>query len=362
MISTAAKVDWRQLWCVGPSRVFTAEEMAIAGSDAPSPTLLAVAGINFATIVFVVLQLAPASQTARLTAALLALAILATSAGRWLWWRPWRRSLTIASCGVALAMVLLSLGASWRIREHEEVYAVGMTLALGCTVIVAMLWFLVIWRSHQIEGRLREQAEREKAIEMARRLASAQLEPHFLFNTLASLQHWVQTQDERAAPLLEALTGYLRTTLPLFDRPLLAAGDELRAVERYLQVMQARLGSARLQWRLDVEPRVSRALLPPGVLLTLVENAVAHGVEPLLAGGSILLRGTREGSDAVFDVVDNGPGPGDDSVDGVGLANIRQRLTLSAGPRAHLVVETAGAQGGCRATIRLPYAAAAGEI
>ncbi len=358
MISTAMKVDWRQLWCAGPTRVFTAEEMALAGSDPPSPTLVAAAGINFATVVFVVLQLAPAAQTARLTAALFALGVLAVSAGRWLWWRPWRRPLTLASLGVALAMVLLALGARWRIPDRDEVHAVAVTLGVGCSVVVAMLWFLVVWRSHQIEGRLREQAEREKSIEMARRLASAQLEPHFLFNTLASLQHWVQTQDERAAPLLEALTGYLRTTLPLFDRPLLAAGDELQAVERYLQVMQARLGSARLQWRLDVAPDAARAQLPPGVLLTLVENAVAHGVEPLLKGGSIVLRGAREGNDVVYHVIDNGPGPTDGDVDGVGLANVRKRLALTAGSRANLVL-AAGPQGGCQATIRLPYTTAA---
>ena len=354
MVPTAKRIDWSQILCPGPRRMFTADEMALAGSDAPSATLVTVAAINFATVVFVVLQLAPPAQTARLTAALVALGVLATSAARWLWWRPWRRSLTTASVGVALAMVLLTLGARWRIADREQSYAVGMTLAIGCTGIVAMLWFLVVWRSQQIEGRLREQAEREKAIEMARRLASAQLEPHFLFNTLASVQHWVQTRDERAAPLLEALTGYLRSTLPLFDRPLLAAGDELLAVERYLQVMQARLGRARLEWRVEVEADAGQALLPPGMLLTLVENAVAHGIEPLLSGGTITLRGARRDGDVVFTVEDNGPGPADDRRDGVGLANIRQRLALAAGAPAHLVV-AAGPQGGCRAEIRMPY-------
>ena len=68
----------------------------------------------------------------------------------------------------------------------------------------------------------------------------------------------------------------------------LPAGDELVAVQRYLEVMQARLGE-RLAWQLDIGPGLERALLPPGLLLTLVENAVAHGVEPLLAGGRIVL-------------------------------------------------------------------------
>jgi hypothetical protein len=350
-------IDWSQFWCPGRRQPFTAEEMARAGSDAPSPTLIAVTCLNIALVAFAVLQGAPAAQTARLTAALAALVVGCAWAARWLWWRPWRRPLMAASLGLGFGLVVLLLGSSARIGDRNEAYAVVLTMALLGVIAMVLLTLLVLWRAAQIEGRLREQAERAKAIEMARRLASAQVEPHFLFNTLASVQHWVQTRDERAAPMLEALTGYLRATLPLFDRPLLPAADELRAVERYLQVMQARLGAERLQWRLEVEPDAARAQLPPGLLLTLVENAVTHGVEPQLAGGSVTLRGARRGDDVVFEVDDNGPGPGAAVEDGTGLANVRQRLALHAGERAALRVES-GSEGGCRAEIRLPWSTA----
>lgn len=346
-------IDWSQLWYPGPKRPFTADEMARAGSDAPVGTLVAVVGVNLASVAFVMLQLAPPGQTARLSAALAALAMMGTMAARWLWWRPWRRPLLQVTLGVVAAMLAFALGVRWRVPVREERFAVMLTLAIGCGLLVAALTLLVIWRAHAIEARLREQAERAKAIEMARRLAAAQVEPHFLFNTLASVQHWVQTKDDRAAPLLAALTGYLRATLPLFDRALLPAGDELVAVQRYLEVMQARLGE-RLAWRLDIEPGLERALLPPGLLLTLVENAVAHGVEPLLAGGRIVLSAQRVGSEAVFEVRDNGPGPGADAHDGVGLANARQRLALTCGSSARLAIDAAPG-GGCRARINLPY-------
>ncbi|MDP2006591.1 MAG: histidine kinase [Rubrivivax sp.] len=346
------RVDWSQLWYPGPKRAYTADEMARAGSDAPSPTLVAAAGINFATVAFVVLQLAPAAHTARLTAALVALAVMGSVAARWLWWRPWRRPLMQAQFAVTAAMLLLATGMRWRLPERPDREAVALVLVIGSALLVAALWFLVVWRAQQIEARLREQAEREKAIEMARRLAAAQIEPHFLFNTLASVQHWVQTKDDRAAPLLAALTGYLRATLPLFNRELLTAGEELVAVQRYLEVMQARMGE-RLKWRLDIEPGLAQALLPPGLLLTLVENAVAHGVEPLLAGGEIVLTARRDGADAVFEVKDNGPGPASDMQDGVGLANARERLALHGGDSARLHVGAAPG-GGCRAQIRLP--------
>jgi len=349
-------IDWTQIWYPGPKRAFTADEMARAGSDAPSRTLTTVLGINLAAVAFVVLQFAPAAQTARLTAALAALAALGATAARWLWWRPWRRPLLQASLGVAGAMLALTLGIRWRVPDREERFAIALTLAVGCGLLVAALTFLVIWRAHAIEARLREQAERAKAIEMARRLAAAQIEPHFLFNTLASVQHWVQTKDDRAAPLLAALTGYLRATLPLFDRALLPAGDELVAVQRYLEVMQARLGE-RLAWRLDIAPGMEGALLPPGLLLTLVENAVAHGVEPQLGGGEIVLSALHQGHEAVFEVRDNGKGPDAAMQDGVGLANARQRLALSCGPQACLQIDAAPG-GGCRARISLPFQSA----
>lgn len=350
---TRQRIDWSQLWYPGRKHPFTPEEMAQAGSDAPSRTLLAVAGVNFATPAFVALLLAPATQTARLTAAFVALALMGSFVGRWLWWRPWRKPLMQVQFALALCMLVAALGIRWRVDDRADREVVMAAFSVGIGLLVIVSWFLVVWRAHTIEARLREQAEREKSIEMARRLAAAQIEPHFLFNTLASLQHWVQTKDDRAAPLLAALTGYLRATLPLFNQALLPAGQELVAVQRYLEVMQARMG-ARLHFTLDIEAGLERALLPPGLLLTLVENAIAHGLEPQLAGGHIRLRAQRQGGNAVFEVLDNGAGPAPNMQDGVGLSNARQRLALNFGPAARLQIGPA-AGGGCRAEISLPW-------
>ena len=165
----------------------------------------------------------------------------------------------------------------------------GGVLAPLLTITLSW-WFLTLYRAHQIEGRLRELAERDKAVALAGQLMAAQIQPHFLFNSLASLQHWVHTRDERAAPLLDALTGFLRDTLPLFNRPELTLRDEVPAVQHYLEVMQARLGP-RLQFAIDLPPALLPLRLPPGLLLTLVENAVEHGVQPNLAGGTVQIQG-----------------------------------------------------------------------
>ncbi len=350
---TPPPIDWSQLWYPGRKMPFTADELARAGRDGPSPTLIAVAGVTVGLLAFVILLLSPPGQTARLTGLLIGLAVVTFSIARRLWCNPWRRPLLLACLGFALGMWVVIGLLRWRIPDREERQAVVQVLVLCGTMVPMLLWFLTVWRAHQIEARLREQAERGQAIEMARRLAAAQIEPHFLFNTLASVQHWVQTKDDRAGPLLAALTGYLRATLPLFDRALLPAGDELEAVRRYLEVMQARMGE-RLAFTLDIPPELGRALVPPGLLLTLVENAIAHGLEPRLAGGHVRLRARREDAWAVFEVVDDGAGPAPDMRDGVGLGNARQRLALTCGPEASLNIAPAPG-GGCRAVIRLPW-------
>jgi signal transduction histidine kinase len=352
---TASRIDWSQLWYPGPKRAFTTEEMARAGGAGPSRTFLLVMAVNLVSIVWVALLMAPAGQRLPLAAVLAVLVTLGVAAAAWLWSRPWRWPLMVVSLGLAASLVALAVALRWWVPEREARLAAGLPLAVGCAVLVVLMWFLVIWRAQDIEAKLREQAEREKSMEMARRLANAQIEPHFLFNTLASVQHWVQTKDDRAAPLLDALTGYLRATLPLFNRPVLAAADELLAVRRYLAVMQARLG-ARLQFVVDIDPAVEAVCLPPGVLLTLVENAVAHGIEPQIAGGQISVQGQQVADAAVFSVQDNGPGPVAGMAEGVGLSNARQRLFLTCGPHAQLHIGHA-AQGGCRAEIRLPLKA-----
>jgi hypothetical protein len=354
---TSSRIDWSQLWYPGRKRAFTAAELAQAGGAGPSRTFFVVIAVNVLSIVLVSLQMTPAGQRGPVAAALAVLTAMGAGAAWWLWNRPWRWplmavSLTLAGSLIALAMVL-----RWLVPDREARLAAGLPLAVGCGVLVALMWFLVIWRAQDIEAKLREQAEREKSIEMARRLATAQVEPHFLFNTLASVQHWVQTKDDRAAPLLQALTGYLRATLPMFNRPLVVATDELLALRRYLEVMQARLG-ARLRVEIHVDSAVDNTLLPPGVLLTLVENAVAHGIEPQISGGHITVQGAADGTHAVFTVTDNGPGLPASFNEGVGLSNARQRLQLTCGSQAQLLLGAAPG-GGCRAELRVPLKAPA---
>ncbi|MFN0184995.1 MAG: sensor histidine kinase [Aquabacterium sp.] len=345
------RIDWSQLWYPGPARRFSAAEMASAGAEPPGATLKLVVLANAAFMGFMMLQFAPAPHTAVLTAVLTALVLLTGAAAQWLWWRPWRGPLFKVSVLLVLCLITLALAVRLRVPDLALRSWLAGILAGGSVLGCLLLWFLAVWRSHQIEARLAELSERERAADMARQLLAAQIQPHFIFNTLAALKHWVDTKDDRAPVLLEAFSGYLRATLPLFQRRRLPLADEADAVRRYLQVMQLRLGE-RLRHAVDIAPDVMQARLPPGLLLTLVENAIAHGVEPQLRGGTVAVQADAVGGALQIEVRDDGPGPAPAAREGTGLTNLRARLAWAYGDQASFEL-VAGTAGTC-ARLRLP--------
>lgn len=348
------RIDWSQLWYPGPTRVFSDDELARAGGDRPSRTLIAGVLLNYALLGFMLMHTAPREATAALAALLALGGLLMRQTGVALWRRPTRRLLAAWTClGTAVLVggaLLLVLGVFER-RSAAAGWVLTTGIVLGL-LLTTCGWFVAVYRAQQIEARLREQAEQARALAMAGQLAAAQIQPHFLYNALAALQHWVQAKDDRAAPMLDALTGFLRATLPLFNRPRLALGDEAAAVREYLAVMRLRLGE-RLRHQVAIEPEAAAAQVPPGLLLTLVENAVEHGVTPSLLGADVQVRARRDGGLVVIEVADSGPGLPPGTADGVGLANTRTRLAQAFGERATLHLDNA-AGGGCIARITAP--------
>lgn len=342
---------WSQWLYPGPRRVFTADEMARAGKQ-PWPAMLecyvlfnavAMLGLGFA--------MDPLPQALWMFCGGLALTALGLGVARCLWHKPTRWRLNVASICAGLlfwAAFLATVAALGREGARAVASGVVPHLAWIFVAMVSAWWALTVYRAHQIEARLRELAEQDAALRLSARLATAQIQPHFLFNTLASLQHWVDTGDARAAPLLRDFTAYLRATLPMFERELQPLADEMAMVRRYLAIMQARLG-ARLAFHIDV-PAGDTTPLPPGIVLTLVENAIGHGIEPQLRGGRIDIAARRERGRLVLTVRDDCPGLAPGCADGVGLANTRRRLA-QARPGATLTL--APAHPGCLATLTL---------
>jgi len=233
-------------------------------------------------------------------------------------------------------------------------------LLIAVVAILLMLWGVAQLKRHQTQRALAESQRLQEADALARRLAEAQLrvlqaqiQPHFIFNTLAALQHWVDTADDRAPALLRSLTGFLRASTELLGREQVPLADEAAMVRHYLDIQRARIGE-RLSASVEIAPDCASALLPPGLLLTLVENAVEHGIAPALAGGRVWVHARCDGPALHIVVEDNGVGlPDPPPPEGVGLRNSRERLAAMFGPRASMGLQ-ARAGGGVQVALCVP--------
>ncbi|MBK6863754.1 MAG: histidine kinase [Ideonella sp.] len=196
---------------------------------------------------------------------------------------------------------------------------------------------------------------KRQVVEARMAAMQAQVEPHFLFNTLASIDHLIETDAARASKMQKNLIALLRASMPTLREADTNLGRELAVIRPYLEILKVRM-----EERLQTEIRVSDGLLsaefPPMMLQSLVENAIKHGLEPKADGGTLIVAAEVVHGDLAVSVADSGLGFGQAATagTGVGLANIRERLQLLYGGRAQLsVTETPG--GGTTVTITVPY-------
>ena len=189
------------------------------------------------------------------------------------------------------------------------------------------------------EQRTAAQTATEKELTVARlNLLHAQVEPHFLYNTLASAQVLTRSEPAQADKMLGHLIQYLRHSLPSSDEQLSTLGDELERTRAYLEIVRIRMG-ARLSMEVDVPDTLRTVALPPMMLQTLVENAIKHGLEPKPGGGTVWILARRDDEAVSITVADNGQGFGAASGGtGIGLKNVRERLRLIYGSNAGLSV------------------------
>jgi sensor histidine kinase YesM len=205
----------------------------------------------------------------------------------------------------------------------------------------------------ELQARELQRLEADKrSVEAQLKMLQAQIEPHFLFNTLANLAGLIETDPKLGSRLLEALSRYLRASLKRTRADGGTLGDELGLLEAYLDVLKIRLGP-RLDYGIAV-PQALRALpFPPMLLLPLVENAVKHGIEPLIPGGRIDIAAVQGDGCLRVTVRDTGTGFTAEPGNGIGLDNIRARLAALFGEAGSLELAEP-VEGGVLATLRLP--------
>jgi len=181
-----------------------------------------------------------------------------------------------------------------------------------------------------------ERMDRETA-EARLQMLEAQIEPHFLFNTLAHVKRLYETDRDAGERMMRNLKDYLSIALPQMREGAATLGREVDHVVAYLGIQQIRMGR-RLAYAIDVPTEMRGARLPSLMVLTLVENAVKHGLSPLPEGGRIDVRATSAGGRLRIDVVDTGAGFAKSEGGGTGLANIRARLASTYGPAARFAL------------------------
>ena len=183
----------------------------------------------------------------------------------------------------------------------------------------------------------------------------AQIEPHFLFNTLATVRRLYEVDPAAGDTMLDRMMRYLEVALPSMRGERVTLGREADLIEAYLDLQKVRMGR-RLAFQLDIAPALRPIEVPPMMLLTLVENAIKHGLTPQRGGGRVDIGARLDGEALELEVADTGGGFGSDvSGGGTGLANIQVRLAAMYGNAAQLTL-SARQPHGVRATIRMPAA------
>jgi hypothetical protein len=271
-------------------------------------------------------------------------------------WPRWQRTLYYTVLPLACTAVGWPVGISLvgGTLHHFLLDARGQNVIAGTVLFALLLSFLF----HQFFALKARQLEAEKrATEAQLRLLQGQIEPHFLFNTLAGVISLIDPEPAKAKQMLQDFTEYLRSSLTVMrtgDGPL---AQELDLAEHYLRLLGSRMED-RLRWHIDADEAARRVPVPPLLLQPLVENAIHHGLEPQLDGGTVTVSARVAGRELVLQVQDDGrgldapPRPGVRQGPGVALANIRSRLQSRYGSLASLELLPAGP--GTRAVIRLP--------
>ena len=258
-------------------------------------------------------------------------------------------------------------------RQLYLIWFLALVTGFFFAVSEPAIWFVLIsfgvkvlaGGKRRAELLAREASDKANVATLERRLMEAQMatlqaqvEPHFLFNTLALIGQLIETDQKEAARMHGYLIEYLRASLPQMRSKNGKGsggtlGKQVELSRAYLAIMQARM-KERLTVRFEVPDFLGSAPFPPMMLQTLIENAIKHGLEPKISGGTILVRARVEGATLHVDVCDDGVGIDLHAGEGVGLANIRERLALLYGKAAELAIEIPPGGGAC-VSIRLPY-------
>ncbi len=262
-------------------------------------------------------------------------------------------SSALTAMGWGIAMLLLG-ELPW-VQFLRTVTSMGWVSFFAISIFIILVWGWWAWQSWH-EEQLKRQAQ-----EAQLRLLQAQIEPHFLFNTLANVRSLIDCDPKQAGELLDAFTDHLRASLTSMRADAVPLGKELELVGHYLKLMQLRM-CERLQFSIEADEAARQAMVPPLLLQPLVENAIHHGLECQIEGGYVAVRAKLQNGRLTLTVQDDGVGLNAPKArastnthrgNGVATQNIRERLARRYGTNASLQLAPALPKGTV-ATIEMP--------
>lgn len=239
----------------------------------------------------------------------------------------------------------------------------GLIGDLGAVALTLLFAYLVaakiiVRKTAESDARVRQAEDvagretvQRQLVQARLKLMQAQVEPHFLFNTLAAVDYLIETDPPRASQMQKTLITYLRSALPQMREESSTLGREMRLIRAYLELMKMRIED-RLDFDIQMPASLEQAVFPPMMLQSLVENAIRHGIEPRTEGGKVTVLAKLRGEQLVVEVRDTGVGIDDDDIldgvegaGGLGLRNIRERLAVLYPGRSRLALSSDGESG-----------------
>ena len=202
------------------------------------------------------------------------------------------------------------------------------------------------------QERIKRLSSEKEALEANLRLLQAQIEPHFLFNTLSNVLSLIDTDPTNGKSMLLDLIHYLRTSLSRTFPDPITLDQEIDMIKAYLNIQKIRMGE-RLHFKIELSDAVRKHPFPPMLLQPLVENALKHGLEPKMEGGAIMIKAMEEDDLIRIEVMDTGSGFSSYHKTGVGIGNVRERIKLLYGEKGRLILEE-NKPNGVRVIIEVP--------
>jgi len=258
-----------------------------------------------------------------------------------------------ALVGEALVMLRLSL------LSNISVVGILLSRVARWLVVAGLVGFFFVFQRRAAEAAARAHESELRRIRLDQQMTNArlqslraQIEPHFLFNTLANIQRLYRTEPVRGRDMLANFIRYLRVALPQMRHDETTVGREVDLARAYLDVLKVRMGE-RLQVTVDVPEELAALAFPPFSLSTLTENAIKHGLNPLLEGGAVEISARIESGQLKVSVADTGAGLRESGGSGAGIANLRARLSALYGNEASLELAANAPRGIC-ASIAVP--------